>query len=107
MSDASLPHCAVCGEPEYACRCEDGLEAAATQALKLADEIAPLLAGKGPGVQGGALAELLARYLAGHWAETRAETKALRDYLLAEHMKCVISLIPGNEVLAERRKREQ
>jgi phosphoserine aminotransferase len=23
MSDASLPHCEVCGEPEYACECEE------------------------------------------------------------------------------------
>lgn len=22
MSDASLPHCDECGEPEYACQCE-------------------------------------------------------------------------------------
>lgn len=60
------------------------------RAIKLAQEIHPLLAGHHPAVQGAALADLLAMWLAGHDAD-------LRDALLENHIERVIELVPANE----------
>jgi hypothetical protein len=70
---------------------------AATLSLQLAEQIAPLLAGWEPAVQGAALADLLARWLAGHFTGDRGTTKSLRDVMLAEHIRSVVQLIDVNE----------
>lgn len=58
----------------------------ATRALVLADEIAPLLAGKAPEAQGGALADLVATFLLGH-------APALRKRMLTLHVELVSDLV--------------
>jgi hypothetical protein len=66
-------------------------------ALALTREIAPHLAGKPPQVQGAALADLLATWLAGHLLpEDRHATDELRAALLERHLKAVRRLIPEN-----------
>jgi hypothetical protein len=60
-------------------------------------EIEPHLAGQPPSVQGAALADLLATWLAGHFAGSAAENAALRDELLTAHIAVVRALIPENE----------
>jgi hypothetical protein len=68
---------------------------AADEAELVARECFPLLAGKGAMVQGAALAELVARHLAGHVILGDAKkTKALRAQLLEEFVKTVKDLIP-------------
>ena len=52
--------------------------------------IKPLLAGHHPAIQGGALAELLALWLAGHHPDTR-------DDLLGLHIDAVRELVPFAE----------
>lgn len=56
------------------------------------DAIRPMLAGRDPSVQGAAMADLLAMWLAGH-------APALREELLDEHLKVVRELIVVNEHL--------
>jgi hypothetical protein len=57
----------------------------------------PLLSGQPPEVQGAALADLLATWLAGHVVEgDAAATSTLREEMLAEHMHIVRQLIPIN-----------
>jgi hypothetical protein len=58
----------------------------AEAALTLANEIKPMLAGKGSEMQAGALAELLATFLASH-------APPLREELLREHIECVLALV--------------
>ena len=60
-------------------------------------EIEPHLAGQPPFVQGAVLADLLATWLAGHFAGSAAENAALREELLAAHIAVVRALIPENE----------
>lgn len=72
-------------------------KAAVEAALELRDTLWPLLAGKPPAVQGAALADLLATWLAGHVSEDPALTDKLRAVLLAEHIATVKKLIPINE----------
>ena len=70
----------------------------ATQTLELVQQIAPLLRGKPREVQSAALADLLARWLAGHLdTESTEATHRLRSELLAQHMALVVSLIQPNE----------
>lgn len=69
----------------------------ADEALELAAAIAPMLRGRGELVQAAALADLVARWLAGHFAETPAETAAVRRKLLAEHVAIVDRLVAPNE----------
>lgn len=65
---------------------------------RLVEAIRPLLAGKAPPVQGAALADLLAVWLAGHMVPGEpAETQLLRDELLDAHISIVRKLIPVNE----------
>ena len=63
----------------------------------LSAKLAPLLAGYPAMVQGGALADLLAIWLAGHWCEGEAERHDLREELLAMHIEKVRELIPVND----------
>jgi hypothetical protein len=66
----------------------------ALEANALADEIRdvirPMLAGRDPGVQGGALADLLALWLAGH-------PPFVREAMIEMHIEMVRDLIPVNE----------
>ena len=59
----------------------------AYEALDLASEIKPLLAGRNPGVQSAALIELLAIWLAGH-------PPAIRAQMLRDHIKAVRAMVP-------------
>lgn len=61
----------------------------AHEAARLCALIAPLLAGRGPGVQGAALADLLAMWIAGHNPDAREE-------LLKNHVEAVRTLVPLN-----------
>lgn len=63
---------------------------AATQAMGIAKSIKPLLAYKGPDVQGAVLAELLATWLAGH-------RRDMRDEILANLLQTVNDLLPIHE----------
>lgn len=70
----------------------------AEQSLALSARIKPLLAGKHPAVQAGALADLVSVFLAGHFvAGDAAATAALRQELLDEHVRFVKSLVPASE----------
>jgi hypothetical protein len=63
----------------------------------LVERIKPLLAGKPPEVQGGALADLLAIWLAGNVVRgDPAATKKYRAELLQVHVSYVEELIPVN-----------
>jgi hypothetical protein len=55
--------------------------------LKLVDEIKPMLEGRGPKVQGAALACLLSLWLAGH-------PKEIREKLITAHLDSVRELVP-------------
>lgn len=62
--------------------------------------IMPFLAGRASSVQGAALSDLLAMFLAGHFeASGRAETDKLREALLEHIVATVRHLIPINEKL--------
>jgi hypothetical protein len=64
---------------------------------RLVAKIKPLLAGKPPELQGAALADLLAIWLAGHIAPgDPARTREMREHLLAMHVDEVRELIPVN-----------
>ena len=67
----------------------------AREAQALSKAIMPFLAGKDPDVQGAALADLLALYLAGHVVrdDPRA-TRRLQEELLEAHLKAVWELVP-------------
>lgn len=68
---------------------------AADEAEALARACFPILAGKPPMVQGAALAELVARHLAGHVILGDPEkTKALRAALFEEFVRAVKDLVP-------------
>jgi hypothetical protein len=62
----------------------------ATRALQLSERIRPILRGQGPEVQGAALAELLACWLAGHY---RMGEEAM-ERLLASHVVWVREALP-------------
>jgi hypothetical protein len=64
---------------------------------ELYDLIGSLLAGKPSQVQGAALADLLATWLAGHIVkDDKRETDRMRERLLKMHVKTVRQLIPVN-----------
>lgn len=69
------------------------IDAMASESLELADKIAPLLAGREPWVQGGALVDLVSRWLLGHHADTPASSKLLRAELLKSHVEAVVALL--------------
>jgi hypothetical protein len=72
---------------------------------RLFDQIAPLLADHPPPLQGAALADLLAMWLAGHIDETgKTETERLREKLLAAHLEAVRALLPVNDAIIRERR---
>lgn len=64
----------------------------ATQALDLAKQICPILAGKPPEVQSAALADLLAIWVSGHFMGG----PEVLDQVLRDHVELVRKLIPHN-----------
>jgi hypothetical protein len=61
------------------------------------EKVRPLLAGKGPAVQGAVLADLLAMWLAGHWIPGEVEeTKEAREASLAHFVETVWQLVGVN-----------
>jgi hypothetical protein len=82
-------------------------EAQAHEAMELIFRIHPLLHGQDRLVQGAVLAELLARWLAGHFVGAdKLENATFRAELLAEHLASVVRLVPLCEAeLLERTKR--
>lgn len=64
---------------------------------RLVERIKPILAGQPPEVQGAALADLLAIWLAGHVYENLpGATDAMREALLLAHIEQVRALVPIN-----------
>lgn len=71
--------------------------AQADEAMALVGAIRLLLKGRGPGVQGAVLADLLATWLAGHVARGDPKaTKRIREEALALHLRGVRALIEPN-----------
>ena len=63
----------------------------------LLNDISSLLAGKPPQVQGAVLADLLARWLAGHIdLDSSSKTDKLREEILREHLDVIRKLVPVN-----------
>jgi hypothetical protein len=69
----------------------------ACEAMELVRAVCPLFEGRSPQVQGAALADLLATWLAGHvkLGDPQA-TKVVRETMLALHIKAVRGLIDVN-----------
>jgi hypothetical protein len=64
-------------------------------ALSVAEQCYPILAGHGPTIQGAALCELVARHLAGHVVlGDAAATAEMRRNLLAAFIQTVEALVP-------------
>lgn len=63
----------------------------AKEAERVARDIAPLLAGRDPGVQGAILADLLTTWLLGH------HPPAIREMMLEVHVDAVRALVQLNE----------
>jgi hypothetical protein len=78
-------------------------EGQALEARALIDAIIPLMAGKDdPGVQGAALADLLAMWLAGHvYPGDEALTKLAREGMLELHLKTVWKLVDIADLLEQ------
>ena len=69
----------------------------AREAQALEKQLSRLLMGKDPGVQGAALANLLALWLAGHVVQGDPQaTQALREAMLEVHLSAVWQLVPIN-----------
>jgi hypothetical protein len=78
----------------------DGKEVDQVEAL--IDRTSPLLHGQDRQVQGAALADLLARWLAGHCVpDDRFQTILMRGRILHQHMKIVRDLIKVNAMKME------
>lgn len=58
----------------------------ASESLRLSHKIRPMLSGHGPEIQGGALADLVSLYIAGH-------NPAIREEVLLKFIECVGALI--------------
>lgn len=71
----------------------------AEEALELAGEIKPLLAGKRPELQSAALCDLVATWLAGHFTPDPVETNEMREGLLGAFVETIKELIPVNEAV--------
>jgi hypothetical protein len=69
----------------------------AVRAMVLRKIIEPILAGQGADVQSAVLADLTAMWLAGHIAETKKQTKRVREMLLRDHVKLIRDLIEPSE----------
>jgi hypothetical protein len=84
-------------------------DADAREATRLVKAIMPLLKGRASEVQGAALADLLAIWLAGHInADDPENSDAVREVILEFHLEAVRSLIPVNfkQYVEPRLKRE-
>jgi hypothetical protein len=72
-------------------------------ALDLSDQVKPILSGHNPNVVGGALADLVALYVAGH--RTGSADKALRakmqEDVLGAWLELVERLIPGQNAMID------
>jgi len=69
----------------------------ASKALRLSNEIKPMLAGKGPDIQGAVLADLVSIYFAGH-------PEFIREKVIRMWMETMRELIPAIEQeISERR----
>jgi hypothetical protein len=74
-----------------------------TEAMELAHQIMPLLAGREPMVQSAALADLVSMHLAGMFASNNKgkvderETRKMREGMFQLFCKAVWSLVPVNE----------
>jgi hypothetical protein len=69
----------------------------ANEAMAVVKKITPLLKGKDPGVQGAALADLLAIWLAGHFYPDDPQATALaREQMIEAHLVAVRALIEVN-----------
>lgn len=78
------------------------------QVEALAGALGELLHGEDPRVVGGALADVLAMYIAGHVVFGNAEaTMRVRTAALALHIDIVQSLIPVNAADIEQRMRKE
>jgi hypothetical protein len=77
----------------------EDVDAAATEAEAIVEQVRPLLAGHDPGVQGAALADLLATWLAGFQMPDGPPKKlqAFRRNMLKMHIEQVWQLVPINE----------
>lgn len=73
------------------------VEGVTREVNRLVDRVAPLLAGQPSEIQGAALADMLAIWLAGHivYGDKRG-TDRLRERLLREHLRAVRALVPVN-----------
>ena len=72
------------------------------QVKTLVDRISPLLHGQDRQVQGAVLADLLARWLAGHCVpDDRFQTILMRGRILQQHMKIVRDLVKVNAMQME------
>jgi len=69
----------------------------ARRSQAIVERIRPILAGKDPAIVSAALGDLLAMWLAGHFASGPKATAALREQLLREHIQLVRDLIGPNE----------
>ena len=66
------------------------------EVLAVAERIKPILANHHPTLQGAVLAELLSIWIAGHVADTSANSAKLRREMLKMHVEQVRKLIPVN-----------
>ena len=64
--------------------------------LAVTERIKPILANHHPTLQGAVLAELLSIWIAGHVADTGANSAKLRREMLKMHVEQVRKLIPVN-----------
>jgi hypothetical protein len=73
------------------------MENSPAKVLEIAEQIKPLLAGRGPVLQSAVLAELLSIVLASHWIPgERAHTESLRKTILEIHCRLVWELVEVN-----------
>jgi len=79
------------------------------EVLELIERISPLLHGNPPGVQGAVLAELVARFVAGHFHEDGKEASAkVRRSVIADFVKLVRGLVLFHvETVDEMRKQRE
>ena len=72
----------------------------ADEALAIVERIRPILAGRGPEIQGAVMVELLSMYLAGYYMAGQAGI----DLVLDHTIKTVRQMVPVNvEILKEQR----
>jgi hypothetical protein len=88
-------------------------EAKGDESQEMVERIAPILAGHGPDVQGAALADLVAMWLAGHRSATSPNGKQtltdddIREQILANFLAAVIQLTKINLVFQDEVIEEQ